>query len=93
MFGVSLPTAATPLTPLCPNSVFVVTGRGYRGKRFASVLSRSLLDMQRAPIFATCREDNEHMAKILAKAGFTPVGKPYPSTEHEGKQVVLWLRS
>lgn len=63
----------------------------YRGKCLAANLFEKLLSKCPEGSFATTREDNQPMQRILEKSGFTRAGKPWPSTQFHEKYISLWV--
>jgi GNAT superfamily N-acetyltransferase len=61
-------------------------GNGLAGNLFNALLSRSP-----GAVYATTREDNEAMQRILTKNGFTRAGQPWDSRQSPGKRIHLWV--
>jgi ribosomal protein S18 acetylase RimI-like enzyme len=62
-----------------------------RARGFAGKLFKSLLSEYPCALYATTREDNEPVQRILKKNGFTRAGQPWDSTQSPGKKIHLWV--
>lgn len=71
---------------------YVVTKAAFRRRGLATVLSTVLLKACDGPLYATTRDDNPGIQKIIHQSGFSVVGKKWRSSQHPNSSVVLWLR-
>jgi hypothetical protein len=71
---------------------YVVTNAAFRKQWWARALSAALLGSISGPLYATTREDNPGMHKIVRENGFEHVGEKWRSKEHPGSFLMLWLR-
>jgi hypothetical protein len=71
---------------------YVVTKAAFRRKGLANALSTALLVSFSGPLYATTREDNPGIHKIVRENGFEHVGEKWRSMEHANSFLMLWLR-
>ena len=71
--------------------VYVVPAARRRG--ISGLLVRALFERGAAGVYATSRTRNDAMRRTLEQADFRVVGRPYPSAEHPGEELALFLRS
>jgi ribosomal protein S18 acetylase RimI-like enzyme len=62
-----------------------------RGRGLGKRLTESLVKKCKGSLFATTRELNTPIHRILEATGFRKVGEPWPSKERPGESVVLWI--
>lgn len=66
----------------------------HRGKGKTEPLIKAAMDsLDRAPVFATTRENNQRMHHVLKKTGFVRSGVPYVSQQDVRQNIVLFLRN
>jgi GNAT superfamily N-acetyltransferase len=82
--GQALPESA-------PEFGYVFTEEAYRGRGYGSAACAALLEGLPF-VYATTRTTNRDMRRILDKSGFEEIDRPWPSTEHPGELVTLWIR-
>ena len=71
---------------------YVVTREEFRGRGLARELSAALLSGVNQTLYATTRDDNPGIHKIVRENGFVEVGRRWRSVEHPNSMLVLWLR-
>lgn len=71
---------------------YVVTKAAFRKQGLAIALSLALLKSLDGTLYATTRDDNPGIRKIVRENGFTAVGKKWRSWEHPNSSVMLWLK-
>lgn len=71
---------------------YVVTKAAFRKQGLANALSVALLASFGGPLYATTRDDNSGIHKIVRENGFEHVGEKWRSVEHPGSYLMLWLR-
>jgi predicted GNAT family N-acyltransferase len=72
---------------------WVVVDDQHKRKKHSLAVVESLLSDASTNIYATSSTANEPMHKGLRRFGFTATGKAYPSKEHEGQEVALFVRA
>jgi ribosomal protein S18 acetylase RimI-like enzyme len=71
---------------------YVVTKADFRKRGLARALSTELLKDFGGALYATTRNDNFGIHKIVREMGFTNVGSGWRSAEHHDSSVLLWLK-
>ncbi|MER9776594.1 GNAT family N-acetyltransferase [Mesorhizobium sp. M0220] len=72
---------------------YVVVASSHRGRGLSwSLVDAALPFTNGSAVFATTRSNNAAMQRILPARGFTANGSPYPSAEHPGQEIRLFLR-
>jgi predicted GNAT family N-acyltransferase len=71
---------------------YVVTDPPYRRQGLAAKISKNVLEATKGNLYATTRDDNPGIQEILRRNGLTKVGLQWPSVQHPGSSVVLWIR-
>ena len=71
---------------------YVVTKAAFRKRGLANALSAALLASFGWPLYATTRDDNPGIHKIVRENGFQHVGEKWRSREHPDSLLMLWLR-
>lgn len=65
----------------------------HQGRRLASPLvEKTLSYLHDKQTFATTRESNAQMRRVLEKVGFVRCGKPYSSTQSANEIILLYLK-
>ncbi len=77
---------------LCGGEVgYVAVAKNFRGRGLGRRLTESLLKNCTGPLYATTRELNFPMHRILNAAGFRKTGQPWASNDRPGESMVLWI--
>lgn len=71
---------------------YVVTKAAFRKQGLANALSAALLASFGGPLYATTRDDNPGIHRILLEQGFQHVGEKWRSVEHPNSLLMLWLK-
>jgi ribosomal protein S18 acetylase RimI-like enzyme len=71
---------------------YLVTGPAFRKQGLANHLSTALLNVFDGPLYATTRDDNVGIHKIVGQHGFEHVGQKWRSVEHPNSFLMLWLK-
>ncbi|UVK43972.1 GNAT family N-acetyltransferase [Mesorhizobium sp. AR07] len=72
---------------------YVVVAESHRRHKLGwRLVDAALSFASGSAVFATTRSNNAAMRRILRARGFTANGSPYPSTEHPGQEIHLFLR-
>jgi predicted GNAT family N-acyltransferase len=70
---------------------FISVEKKSRGRGLGKTITESLVKKCKGSLYATTRELNTPMQTILEATGFKKAGKPWPSTQHPGESMVLWV--
>lgn len=85
--------------PEAPNNFsiefgWVVVDEDYKGQRLSSLISdAAMLGFEGWPIYSTSRSTNERMHSSLLRHGLVRTGVEYPSKEHPGENIALFVRA
>lgn len=71
---------------------YVVTKAAFRKQGLASALSAVLLKSLNGTLYATTRDDNPGIHKVVRENGFQHVGEKWHSVEHPNSLLMLWLK-
>ena len=81
-----------PLEEISREFGYVVVAPNHRGKGLSGILADALLRNDSGMMFATSITDNSRMHRTLYSHGFKKSGNSYPSTEHPGQELSLFVR-
>ena len=71
---------------------YVVTKEAFRKRGLARELSTALLKDFGEALYATTRDDNPGIQRIVRESGFDCVGQKWRSEQHPNSMIILWLR-
>jgi predicted GNAT family N-acyltransferase len=72
---------------------WIVVDQRYQGQQLSGQLIDAALGaVSGARIYATTRANNTRIHRVLKTRGFVRNGKPYASGQHEGEDIVLYLK-
>lgn len=72
---------------------YVVVAPEHRRKGISKSMADALGIATHEKMFATSLSGNEGMHRTLHQFGFARTGAPYPSTQHPGQELILFIRS
>jgi len=75
-----------------PEVGYVVTDCRWQGRGCGRTVCTAMLQQAEGPLFATVREGNEGMIRILQANGFHQKGRCWPSDLRLGMSIGLWIR-
>lgn len=70
---------------------WVVVSEGHRGKGLSAELVEPLIRESTGNVYATSNSGNERMHQGLRRFGFVETGQSYPSKEHPGTTLALFI--
>jgi RimJ/RimL family protein N-acetyltransferase len=73
---------------------WVVVSEDHRGRNYSPLIAEALVaHAANKPVYATCLSTNKPMHKTLMKHQFKRDGGEWPSTEHKGENLILFVRN